>query len=73
VFHNSLLIGKIFFVQESSALSNTALQCQVVPRLKPGGRKTLKSGLAAQGILLLFQQVKDDFTEIKKLRYQYVK
>jgi hypothetical protein len=39
---------------------------QVVPRLKPGGRKILKSGLAAQGTSLLFHQI-TDFTEIKKL------
>ncbi len=52
--------------QESSALSNTVSVHQVVPRLKPGGRKILKSGLAAQGTFLLFQQI-TDFTEIKKL------
>jgi hypothetical protein len=52
--------------QESSALSNTVLVHQVVPRLKPGGRKILKSGLAAQGTFLLFQPI-TDFTEIKKL------
>ena len=52
--------------QESSALSSTASVRQVVPRLKPGGRKILKSGLAAQGTSLLFHQI-TDFTEIKKL------
>jgi len=52
--------------QESSALSNTASGRQVVPRFKPGGRKTLKSGLKAQGNHLLFQQIKD-FTDVKKL------
>jgi len=52
--------------QESSALYNTVSVYQVVPRLKPGGRKTLKSGLEAQGTYLLFQYFNNDFTEVNK-------
>jgi hypothetical protein len=57
--------------QESSALSNTVSVHQVVPRLKPGGKKILKSGLVAQGTFLLFQQI-TDFTEMKKLFFNHL-
>jgi hypothetical protein len=37
----------------------------VIPRLKPGGRKTLRDGLEAQGTFLLFHQ-ENSFTEKNK-------
>jgi hypothetical protein len=37
----------------------------VIPRLKPGGRKTLKDGFETQGVNLLFPKL-DSFTEKKQ-------
>jgi hypothetical protein len=56
--------------QESSALSKCGIKYQVVPRLKPGGRKTLKYGLKAQGTSLLFQQFKTIFYRIEDLIFK---
>jgi hypothetical protein len=56
--------------QESSALSKCGIKCQVVPRLKPGGRKTLKYGLKAQGTSLLFHQLKTIFYQIEDLIFK---
>ena len=41
---------------------NTVSLHQVIPRLKPGGRKKLRDGLEAQGTILLFRH-NDSFTE----------
>jgi hypothetical protein len=44
--------------QESSALLLSGVGHQVNHRFKPGGRKKINSGLAAQGKILLFLQAK---------------
>jgi hypothetical protein len=41
---------------------NTVSLHQVIPRLKPGGRKKLRDGLEAQDTILLFRH-DDSFTE----------
>ncbi len=42
---------------------------QVVPRLRPGGRKKLSDGFETQGTILLFRHF-DGFTDKRKLLFQ---
>jgi hypothetical protein len=42
---------------------------QVVPRLRPGGRKKLRDGFETQGTVLLFRHF-DGFTVKRKLLFQ---
>jgi hypothetical protein len=60
-------------------LLNAVSVHQVIPRLKPGGRKTLSNGLEDLGCHLLFRQDTTGFTERKRtliissLIYQYTR
>ncbi|MGA3209282.1 MAG: hypothetical protein ABSE05_15855, partial [Syntrophales bacterium] len=51
---------------ESSALLNAVSVHQVIPRLKPGGRKILSNGLEDRGSCLLFRQDTTGFTKRKR-------